>query len=269
MKQHLGICYDQTSDFQQEQFHVLMDLVRETIPDRDLAGIRSMADIGAGTGARTLQSLRVFQSVQHMTAIEPDRDMISVARDKYADPRIHYAQATAEDMAKVPLRGKPLHAVMSNWALHWVSDKENMMRDINAATQSGSYFAFSTCEALPALLQMVDAYVRAEFRIENVQSPFYYLTVPEWQSLLEKHGWKICGIKSYTVGHEVEDTQKYLEHWFTASTAKFLYGRHMVELSSWALSDLVWMMTRAFPSGRNPEGMRFTEDVMFVVAQRI
>lgn len=268
MKQHLGICYDQTSDFQQEQFNVLMQLVRETIPDRDLAGLRSMVDIGAGTGARTLQSFSVFQSVQRMTAIEPDRDMMTVAKEKYADPRITYIQSTAEEMGRLGIEGLPLGAVMSNWALHWVSDKQRLMQDINALTQSGSYFVFSTCEALPALLQMVDAYVRGEFRIDKAQSPFYYLTAEEWRALLAGYGWDVRGIKTYTVGHEVPDTQKYLEHWFTASTAKFLYGRHLVELSSWAHSDLIWMMNRAFPSEKNPEGMLFTEDVMFVVAQR-
>lgn len=268
MKQHLGICYDQTSDFQQEQFNVLMALVREAISDRDLASIRSMIDIGAGTGARTVQSFRVFQSVQRMTAVEPDRDMMTVAREKYADPRITYIQSTAEEMGKLKIDATPLGAVMSNWALHWVSNKPQLMRDIAALTQSGSYMVFSTCQALPTLLQMVDAYVRGEFRIEKVQSPFHYLTLDEWRALLDEHGWDICAHKAYTVGHEVPDTQKYLEHWFTASTAKFLYGRHLIELSPWAHSDLIWMMNRAFPSDKNPEGMLFTEDVMFVVARR-
>jgi len=268
MKQHLGICYDQTSDFQQEQFNVLMALVREAIPDRDLATIRSMLDIGAGTGGRTVQSFGVFQSTQRMTAIEPDRDMMTVAREKYADPRVTYIQSAAEEIDRLSIGGVPLGAVMSNWALHWVPDKKKLMQDINALTQSGSYFVFSTCERLPALLQMVDAYVRGEFRIDGAQSPFYYLDLNEWRALLAEFGWHISGVKAYTVGHEVPDTQKYLEHWFTASTAKFLYGRHLVELSSWAHSDLIWMMNRAFPSEKNPEGMLFTEDVMFVVARR-
>ncbi len=269
MKQHLGICYDQTSDFQQEQFNVLMALVRSTLSDRELAGVRSMIDIGAGTGARTQQSFRVFQSVQRMTAIEPDRDMITVAREKYADPRIACIQSTAEELGKLKIDGTPIGAVMSNWALHWVSDKQRLMQDLAAMTAPGSYFVFSTCQDLPALLKMVDAYVRNEFRIENVKSPFHYLTAPEWQDLLAAHGWRIRAINAYTVGHEVPDTQKYLEHWFTASTAKFLYGRHLIELTPWAHSDLVWMMNRAFPSEKYPEGMLFTEDVMFVVAERI
>lgn len=268
MKQHLGICYDQTSDFQQAQFDVLMALVRETIPAADIAAIRSMLDIGAGTGARSLQALETFRGVERLTAIEPDRDMIAVAKEKYADARTVYVQSTAEDMAACAIAGAPLGAVMSNWALHWVSDKPRLMRDIAALTAPGSYFLFSTCQALPPILQMVDAYVRAEFRIEKAQSPFHYLTLEEWRALLSAYGWDICGEKAYTVGHEVPDTQKYLEHWFTASTAKFLYGRHLIELSSWAHSDLVWMMNRAFPSAQNPEGLLFTEDVMFVVARR-
>ena len=134
MKQHLGICYDQTSDFQQAQFDVLMALVRETIPAADIAAIRSMLDIGAGTGARSLQALETFRGVERLTAIEPDRDMIAVAKEKYADARTVYVQSTAEDMAACAIAGAPLGAVMSNWALHWVSDKPRLMRDIAALT---------------------------------------------------------------------------------------------------------------------------------------
>lgn len=269
MKQHLGVCYDQTSDFQQEQFNVLMGLVRETLTAAEIAAIRSMVDIGAGTGARTLQALDVFNAAQQMTGIEPDRDMITVARDKYPDPRIQWIQSAAENIDVSAISGKPVNAVMSNWALHWVSDKPRLMQHLDDMTEAGSYLIFSTCQDLPALLKMVDAYVRTEFRLDNVKSPFHYLTAQQWQDLLAEKGWRLRGMKAYTVGHEVPDTKKYLEHWFTASTAKFLYGRHLIELSPWAHADLVWMMNRAFPSHRHEEGMLFTEDVMFVVAQRM
>lgn len=269
MKQHLGVCYDQTSDFQQEQFNVLMGLVRESLSAPEIAAIRSMIDIGAGTGARSLQALDVFTGVNHMTGIEPDRDMMTVAREKYPDPRITWLQSTAEDMDVPAIAGKPIDAVMSNWALHWVADKQRLMQHLDEITKPGSYLLFSTCQDLPALLKMVDAYVRAEFRLDNVKSPFHYLTAAQWQDFLAEKGWRLRGLKAYTVGHEVVDTKQYLQHWFTASTAKFLYGRHLIELSPWAHSDLVWMMNRAFPSHRYEEGMLFTEDVMFMVAQRI
>ena len=84
---------------------------------------------GRGTGARSLQALETFRGVERLTAIEPDRDMIAVAKEKYADARTVYVQSTAEDMAACAIAGAPLGAVMSNWALHWVSDKPRLMRD--------------------------------------------------------------------------------------------------------------------------------------------
>lgn len=266
MKDHLGVYYDMTSDFQQEQFNSLRALIDEKIPDR--GDIRTLLDIGSGTGARTKQCLDIFTGLEKVATVEPDWEMISVAQEKYADPRITFHKMGAEDVAQLVPEGVKYDAVISNWALHWVKDKEKMLAGINDMTPPGARLVFSSCERLPALLMMIDTYVRNEFRVPPGNSPYHFLTFDEWKDLLERHGWEIAASKTYPVARELDDAKEYLDHWFTASTTKFLYGRHMAELNPLTYEDLIWMMNRAFPSRRYEGGLAFQEDTMFVIARK-
>lgn len=266
VKENLGSFYDKTSDFQQQQFLALCGLIQETVPQA--GGFKTMLDIGSGSGTRTRQCLDIFKGLEKITAIEPDWEMIEVAKSEYADPRIEYKKLAAEQLSALQQNNHLFDAVISNWAVHWVSDKEKMMQDLNALTHPGSVLMLSTCEVLPSVLTMIDSYVRNEFKITPGNSPFFYLNAAEWKDLMARHGWEVSAVKAYTVYRDVEDTQKYLEHWFTASAAKFMYGKHLVELSPWAHSDLIWMMGRAFPCRQYENGLSFSEDVMFLTARR-
>lgn len=264
MKEHLGQFYDKTSDFQQTQFNTLVQLAVE-------AGVhtrayRHMLDIGSGTGSRTRQCFDAFAGLEKITAIEPDWEMMAVAREQYSDVRIDYHCMKAEDLHTLSLA---LDSVISNWSLHWVSDKEKLMQDLNRQTTPGSTFMFSTCEELPGILQMIDAYIRQEFLIHNAKSPFFYLTAAKWNDLLTRHGWKILKQEIKPLWHDVEDAAHYLNHWFTASAAKFMYGRHIFEFSPLSKQDLISVMQRSYPSAQHPAGLTFREDAVFIIAEKI
>src|SRR5690606_1349204 len=150
MKENLGSFYDKTSDFQQQQFLSLCQLITGTVPG--YGELKTLLDIGSGSGARTKQCLDLFRGVESLTAIEPDWEMFEVAQQKYAEPRITYKKMPAEKLFELKAGNALFDAVISNWAIHWVSNKEKMMQDINDLTHPGSIFMFSTCEALPSLL---------------------------------------------------------------------------------------------------------------------
>lgn len=267
MKENLGIFYDKTSDFQQQQFITLCHLIKRSIPEADQ--LQNLLDIGSGSGARTYECLDIFKGIRRITGIEPDWEMIAVAKEKYSDPRIAFKQMAADSLSQLKTENISYNAVISNWAMHWIPDKEKMMADLNALTTPGAVLMLSTCENLPGLLTMVDEYVRNEFKITPGNSPYFYLNAAAWKDLLARHGWKIRVIETNTLWRDVEDTRQYLEHWFTASTTKFLYGKHLVELSPWAHSDLLWVMNRAFPSEIHKEGLRFSENALFLTAEKL
>lgn len=266
MKEHLGVYYDKSSDFQQLQFQTLRELIAEVVP---VSEIRTLLDIGCGTGSRTRQLLDIFPNASMVTAIEPDREMLEVATEKYADPRITYKQMGAEDLSALAAEGGAFDDVLSHWVLHWVENKEKMLADLSALTPPGGWFVFSTCQNLPVILQHVDTYVRTEFRVSPRQKPpYFYLTESGWRDLLTRHGWTVKAVRKHEVWHDAEFPDRFLDHWFTASAGKCLYGKHIAEMTPLARSDLVWSIGREFPSFRYEGGLSFAEDVLFIAAQR-
>lgn len=265
MRDHLGRHYDKTSDFQQAQFETLSQLVRRTLPD--VRAIRTLLDLGSGTGSRTRQCLDLFPDLDNITAIEPDRDMIEVAVESYADPRIDYRQGVAADLGKL-IGSQAFDGVILNWSAHWIPQKETLLRDLSGHTRQGSWLMLSTCEELPQLLQHIDGYIRNDYQITAGESPFHYLDKANWHDLLTRHGWTIAAVRAVNIIHEVEDAAKYLDHWFTASAAKFLYGSHIQQLSPDSRTDLITYMKRLFPSSQHPDGLHFTEKALFILATR-
>lgn len=266
MKQNLGQYYDESADFQKDQFNSLISLIRDNVPcDK----VSNLIDIGAGSGARTYELLDVFPALQRIIAVEPDFEMQSVARSKYADDRIEYHEMGAEDILSLKDKIPPLDAVFSNWAIHWIEDKDKLLSDLEHMTSDAPYLMLSTCERLPEILVDIDQYVRAELLMpQSTAYPWHYLTRDEWVALLEKHGWTMTEVKNYTTPHYAPNAREYLEHWFAASTAKFLYGRQMEQISDLSLSDITWFIEQKYGTPNREGGLAFEEDVIFMVAQK-
>lgn len=266
MKEHLGAHYDRTSHFQQGCFDILRQTIREHAPGLDK--IRTVLDIGSGTGARTKQSLGIFPSLEKMVGIEPDHDMIEIAQQKYSDSRIEYKKMPAEDISLLASRGDIYDGILSNWSLHWIENKDKLMEDIATVTHPDSLLMFSTSQVLPPILSMIDAYIRLELRVKADHTPFFHMRTVKWEELLERHGWEIISLVDDTLHRETPSAKEYLEQWFTSSAAKAMYGKHLFELSSLTKSDIVFMMERAFPPITIKQGVTITEDRLFVVAKR-
>jgi ubiquinone/menaquinone biosynthesis C-methylase UbiE len=264
VKENLGAFYDKTSDFQQAQFDYFCSLIEQVF---DAGKINKLLDIGSGTGKRTKQCFDIFPELERITAIEPDKDMYDFALERHDDPRIHYYRLAAKDLSQ--LDQSFFDGILSHWSVHWIPDKEMMMRDLNQFTSKGCPLMFSTCERLPSILEDIDLYIRSELGITKTgPSPFFYLTKEEWAELLKRHGWRILREEAFTVDHEAKDAKTYLEHWFSTSTGRFLYGKHMVEINQLALSDLIWFMERKYGSNQTQGGLEFTEDVYFLIAEK-
>jgi trans-aconitate methyltransferase len=264
MKHNLGKFYDETSEFQQAQFDHLKTLIAS---HSQLESVRSLLDIGAGTGKRTKECLTFFPQLETITALEPDPDMYAQAVEYYNDPAIQYLQKSSMHIGQMP-REHPFDAILSHWAMHWIADKDQVFSDLDRIVEKDALLFISTCEKLPDILMDIDDYIRKELGItSSSHSPFHYLNREEWEAVLQKHGWNIVKTDHFQVGHAVKSAKTYLEHWFTTSTGKFTYNRHLVEINQLSLSDLLMLMERKYGDSDN-EGLLFEEDVLFLIARK-
>jgi len=267
VKENLGKYYDKSSGFQEAQFQKLIKLMRDNV---DCDRVRYLLDIGAGTGIRTEQLLDVCLGLERITAIEPDPEILSVATTEHMSDRIEYHPIAAHDLDTFDESERCFDVVFSNWALHWVLDKDKLMEDVNRLTPPDARFVFSSCEKLPHLLMDIDEYVRSELLLPKSRAyPWEYFDVEGWTQFLNKHGWAVKAQKTHLVYRTVDDAKTYLDDWFAASTSKFLYGQQMEQLTDLSLSDLVWLMQKKYPHPELEEGLFFAEDTMFIVAEKI
>ena len=266
MKKNLGEFYDETSDFQQAQFNYLVKLVKDNLKTDS---IDTLLDIGAGTGKRTKECFDIFPNLNHVTALEPDPDMYRQAIENHKDERIQYLKKPASHVSQMEIGAGHFDLILSHWTLHWVQDKQALFESLERVIDKESKIVFSTCERLPQILTDLDEYIRVELGISPYgESPFHYYDRTQWEDLLKSNGWKIACAESFTVDHMVDDAATYLEHWFTASTGKFTYNRHLVEISELSRKDLVWFMENKYGTGKKEGQLKFTEDVLFVIAEK-
>ena len=265
MKGNLGQYYDRSADFQKNQFDTLIRMIKEHVP---CDNIKNVLEIGSGSGARTYELLNVFPTA-NINAVEPDFEMQSVAQKEYTDPRITYHQMLAEDILKLKEHIPQSDAVFCNWAIHWIKEKEKLFDDLEKMVSDDAYLMLSTCERLPQILVDIDEYVRSELLLpRSAEYPWSYLDAHQWREFLTRHGWKISEIKAYETPHFAEGAETYLEHWFAASTAKFLYGRQMEEFSDLSMADLTWYIDRKYADPDYEGKLSFTEDVVFMIAHK-
>lgn len=270
MREQLGVFYDKTSDFQQEQFVTFSRHIRNVIA---IETIKSLLDVGAGSGARTMQAFDLFPMLKSITAFDPDFEMVEAAEKNYPRDGVTYRRASAETLPDFVGTEEcwsrwGFDAAISNWAVHWIPDKDKFLDGLEQLVAPNGYFMFSTCERLPKILVDVDNYIKQEFRIQGAPSPFFYLDKNQWIALLEARGWEIVKAVATPIAHEVQSAEQYLSHWFTASATKFMYGKHLVELSDISRSDLLLFMQRSYPSQANKDGLVFNEDGLFIIARK-
>lgn len=138
-------------------------------------------DIGCGTGQLTKA---LAESGATLIGLDQSADMIATAKKNY--PEIEFLVADAAEFSF----DDPFDAIFSNAALHWVTRADDAVGCIGKALRRGGRFvaefggrgnAANVADAIRQTLQ-------AMFNLE-VHHPWYFPSLGEYASLLEKHGF--------------------------------------------------------------------------------
>jgi trans-aconitate methyltransferase len=143
-----GIEYSHSSTFQDQMWCALARITEESISNRN--SVTTLLDLGCGTGLRTRDCFRVFPELQDIVAIDNDYSMIREAIRTNKDPRIKFT--TLDIMRFDTLVSRKFDAITSNWALHWIFDKDSLFESLNLVSQPGCFMLIGTCERLPSIL---------------------------------------------------------------------------------------------------------------------
>jgi trans-aconitate methyltransferase len=164
-------------------------------------------DLGCGTGHLTAQ---IAAARAEVIGIDRSPEMISQARQQF--PRLKFEVADARHMQF----DRQFDAIFSNAVLHWIVEPELVVQGVARALAPGGRFVaeFGGKRNVSRLLAAIDrAY--AEFGIENglAGNTWYYPSVAEYASLLEKEGLEVREAGLFDRPTRLEDGGKGLEAW--------------------------------------------------------
>jgi trans-aconitate methyltransferase len=135
-------------------------------------------DLGCGSGQLTA---KIAETGAEVTGIDRSEEMIAEARRNF--PLLQFDVADAANFRL----DAPVDAVFSNAALHWVKDADGVARSVARGLRPGGRFVLemggkgNTHAVMDAVRQVVGP----------VELPWYYPSVAEYASVLERHGFEV------------------------------------------------------------------------------
>jgi trans-aconitate methyltransferase len=143
-------------------------------------------DLGCGTGQLTAE---IAQSGAEVIGLDKSDEMLAEARKNYPHLAFVSGDAAGFRFPDSPL-SKPFDAVFSNAALHWVKDAEGAIESIAQALRPGGRFIaeFGGKGNIASVLAALRGVLGPG---ADQQSPWYYPSVGQYATLLERHGFEV------------------------------------------------------------------------------
>lgn len=183
-----------------------------------VAGERIL-DVGCGSGELT-HALSLKAGSETVMGMDADRNMVQQAQTQY--PELQFFQGdvrnfTLEEDNRVDL-------LFSNAALHWVRDAEAAVRCMAEAMKPGGRLVVELGGK-----RNVDTIVRTcqnvlrETKLIDQQSPWYFPSLSEYASLLERYGIEVNLAELYDRPTILEDGEDGMSNWI------LMFGSHFLE----------------------------------------
>ena len=192
--------YDDKHSFVWEKAKGVVELLSPKAGERIL-------DLGCGTGRLTAE---IAATGADVVGIDQSPEMISEARAQFRDLRFEVGDARHLRFEQ------QFDAVFSNAVLHWIVEPELVVRGVAKALKPGGRFVaeFGGKGNVSRLLDAINR-TYANFGIAGglADNTWYYPSVAEYATLLEKEGLEVREAKLFDRPTRLEDGEKGLEIW--------------------------------------------------------
>ncbi|WMT41616.1 methyltransferase domain-containing protein [Paenibacillus sp. D2_2] len=142
-------------------------------------------DLGCGTGDI---SYEIAKTGAVVNGFDLSETMIQQARLKYPDLKFAVQNATHFSVER------PVQAVFSNAALHWIKDAESVVKSVYHALEDGGRFVaeFGGKGNVDIIVKHITKVLGENYGIDATPlNPWYYPSLGEYSSLLEKQGFRV------------------------------------------------------------------------------
>ena len=196
-------------------------------------------DLGCGTG--TLSS-QIAASGAEVTGVDRSPEMIDEARKKFPQLRFEICDARS-----LPFSAE-FDAVFSNAALHWIPEAESVIEGASRALKpKGRFIAeFGGKGNVRTVVASLESALTSLGISPAGANPWYYPSVAEYASLLERHGLEAYEAALFERPTKLEDGERGLEMWVKMFCGSFLervpeHQRHsFVRLAEESVRPTLW-----------------------------
>ncbi|MGH9359078.1 MAG: class I SAM-dependent methyltransferase [Terriglobia bacterium] len=175
-------------------------------------------DLGCGTGRLTVQ---IAGAGAETLGIDSSPEMILEAIRLH--PGLRFEVRDARDFSF----NRPLDAVFSNAALHWVREPERVVRSIAKSLRAGGRFV-AEFGGKGNISRVVEAFYLALGEMGFVAgrgiNPWYYPSIAEYSAILERHGLETVFARLFDRPSPLEDGRAGLQNWLKLFAGAF-YSR--------------------------------------------
>lgn len=172
-------------------------------------------DLGCGTGHLTQQIASLGAEV---VGVDNSVAMLEQARKNYANLRFELGDATQLKYTAY------FDAVFSNAVLHWVTNQERATVSIYEALKLGGRFVVefgSKGNVRTIATAILNALATAGYASDPLQNRWYFPTLGEYSTLLEKSGFEVTFAAVFDRPTSLEDGEQGLRNWLHMFASPF------------------------------------------------
>jgi trans-aconitate methyltransferase len=175
-----------------------------------------IVDLGCGTGGLAAQ---IAAAGADVVGIDASEAMITRARELY--PHLRFEVARGEDFALEA----PVDAVFSNAALHWMSPPQEVAAAVTRALKPGGRFVAEMGGKgnIATITGAIDQALAEEgISQEQVRNPWYFPSIGEYASLLERSGFEVLLMQLFDRPTPLDDCPNGVADWLRMFGGAFL-----------------------------------------------
>jgi len=172
-------------------------------------------DLGCGTGQL---SSEIAASGAEVVGVDRSQEMIAEARNKF--PALHFEVCDARSLTYE----NEFDAVFSNAALHWIPEAEPVVAGIARALKAGGRFVaeFGGKGNVRHVVAVLEQALTEVGISPDGANPWYYPSIAEYSSLLEKHGLEVRQALLFDRPTQLEDGEHGFATWISMFCESFL-----------------------------------------------
>ncbi|MBW4633878.1 MAG: methyltransferase domain-containing protein [Iphinoe sp. HA4291-MV1] len=216
--------YDSKHSFVSELAANLVELLSPKPKERIL-------DLGCGTGHLTH---KIATKGAEVIGIDSAPTMIEQARKNY--PQLDFDVVDARNLPFL----EEFDSVFSNAVLHWIKEAEEVVVGINKALKPGGRFVaeFGGKGNVKAIVTaLYNALHKAGYPPDATFNPWYFPSISDYGSLLEKHGLQLTFATLVERLTPLEDGEQGIQNWLKMFANSFFNGLS-TEVQTSILADI-------------------------------